>query len=284
MMNEISHDSTHLALSRTEVTPLVLNLELHCHTIFSMDGVMPFDSLVRVAARVGLDAIAITDHDTIEGAEKLRRFVRDRNLALEVIIGEERTLSDGSHFIGLFIERAIESTSLEGAIREVEEQGGLCLIPHPFRRKDGLLRHGLEPLKHFRNQVAGFELFSAKCSAAENRKAAELLSASGLAPFGGSDAHYECDLGECVNEIARRGDLRSSVQQMFERRAPFRIMGKAQCEHEPERSYAPLYYRVKKYIRLPKLLVPAARQCYRRYRNLKFGVGHKALREVYRHA
>ena len=61
-------------------------------------------------------------------------------------------------------------------------------------------------------------------------------------------------------------------------------MGKLQQEQDPERSYAPLYYRVKKYIRLPKLLVPAARQCYRRYRNWKFGVGRKTLREVYRHA
>ena len=262
----------------------VFNVELHCHTAYSMDGLMTFESLVRTASRVGLEAVAITDHDTIEGALEFRRLAQSGQHALQVIVGEERTLSDGSHFIGLFIEQAIESTSLEGAIREVEEQGGLCLIPHPFRRKDGLLRSGLEPLKHFRDRIAGFELFSAKCSAAENRKAAELLSASGLAPFGGSDAHYECDLGECVNEIARTGDLRASVQQMFERRAPFRILGKPQREQDAERSYAPLYYRVKKYIRLPKLLVPAARQCYRRYRNWTFGVGRKALREVYRHA
>jgi hypothetical protein len=249
-----------------------------------MDGLMTFESLASTAEKVGLDAVAITDHDTIEGAREFRRLARSTGHALQVIVGEERTLADGSHLIGLFIERAIESTSLEGAIREVEEQGGLCLIPHPFRRKDGLLRHGLEPLKHFGNRVAGFELFSAKCSSAENRMATELLTVAGLAPFGGSDAHYECDLGECINEIAPGGDLRASVQQMFERRAPFRIMGKRQREQDPERSYAPLYYRVKKYVRLPKLLVPAARQCYRRYRNWKFGVGRKALREVYRHA
>jgi predicted metal-dependent phosphoesterase TrpH len=264
--------------------PALLNVELHCHTSYSMDGIMTFASLTRTAARVGLDAVAITDHDTIEGAKEFRRMAQSGSHPLQVIVGEERTLADGSHLIGLFIEQAIESTTLEDAIREVEEQGGLCLIPHPFRRKDGLLRHGLEPLRQFKDRTAGFELFSAKCSSAENRMAAELLTRCELAPFGGSDAHYECDLGECVNEIAQNGDLRSSVQQMFERRAAFRIMGKPQREQEPERSYAPLYYRVKKYIRLPKLMVPAARQCYRRYRNWKFGVGRKALREVYRHA
>jgi hypothetical protein len=71
---------------------------------------------------------------------------------------------------------------------------------------------------------------------------------------------------------------------MFERLAPFQILGKAQREGDRERAYAPLYYRIKKYVPLPKLLVPVARQCYRRYRNWKYGVGRKPLREVYRHA
>lgn len=249
-----------------------------------MDGVIPFDALLDTAAKVSLDAIAITDHDTLEGAVELQRLARSRRAPLEVIVGEEKTLNDGTHFIGLFLNQAIQSGDLAGAIREIEDQGGLCLIPHPFRRKDGLLRDGLEPLKLFAGRVAGFELFSAKCSHEENHRAAELLTQTHLAPFGGSDAHYECDLGECVNEVANAGDLRASVQAMFERRAPFRILGKPQRDGEGERAYAPLYYRVKRFARLPKFLVPAARQCYRRYRNLKFGVGPKLLREVYRHA
>lgn len=262
----------------------VLTVELHCHTAASLDGLMTFDSLMKTAQAVGLDAVAITDHDTVEGAKEFQRRARERGLALQIIVGEEKTLADGSHFIGLFLERHIESGDLAGAIAEIEAQRGLCLVPHPFRRKDGLFRDGLERLKLFEGRVAGFELFSAKCSFAENRKAAELLTPSALTPFGGSDAHYESDLGESVNEIAWAGDLRASVQAMFERRAPFRILGKPQGEGDGERAYAPFYYRVKRFIRLPKLVVPAARQCYRRYRNLKFGVGPKPLREIHRHA
>lgn len=260
-----------------------LNVEFHCHTTASKDGLIPYDSLLATARKVGLDAIAITDHDTIEGALAVGKLARETNSPLRVIVGEEKTLDDGSHFIGLFLQRQIESGDLAGAIREIEGQGGLCLIPHPFRRKDGLFRDGLERLKLFEGRAAGFELFSAKCSFEENRRAAELLATS-LTPFGGSDAHYECDLGESMNEITDAGDLRASVQAMFERRAPFRILGKAQRAGAGERRYAPLYYRVKKYVRLPKLLVPAAKQCYRRYRNWKHGAGPKPLREVHRHA
>ena len=260
------------------------NVELHCHTAFSMDGLMTFDSLLCTANAVGLDALAITDHDTIDGALDFQRKAGALGSPLRIIAGEERTLDDGSHLIGLFLQRHIESRDLAGAILEIERQGGLCLIPHPFRRKDGLLRNGLQPLRLFEGRAAGFELFSAKCSFAENRQAASLLTTTTLGPFGGSDAHYESDLGEAMNLVACDGDLRAGVQRMFERRAPFQILGKPQREGDGERRYAPLYYRVKKYISLPKLLVPAARQCYRRYRNLKFGVGQKPLREVYRHA
>jgi predicted metal-dependent phosphoesterase TrpH len=261
-----------------------LNVELHCHTAYSMDGLMSFDSLQRTAEAVGLDVLAITDHDTVEGALEFQRRAVASGSALRIIAGEERTLEDGSHLIGLFLQRHIESRDLLGAVREIEGQGGLALIPHPFRRKDGLLRNGLEPLKAFEGRTAGFELFSGKCSFAENQKAATLLTATKLGPFGGSDAHYESDLGEAMNVIAFDGDLLASFQRMFERRAPFQILGKPQCEGDDERRYAPAYYQVKKYVGLPKLLVPAARQCYRRYRNLKFGVGRKPLREVYRHA
>src|SRR5262245_32879249 len=260
-----------------------INVELHCHTIHSMDGLMSFESLVHAAEAVGLDALAITDHVTMAGAREFQRLAENRGSPLRIIVGEEKTLSDGSHFIGLFLQRPIESGDLATAIQEVDAQGGLCLIPHPFRPKDGLFRDGLERLGLFDGCLAGFEIFNAKCSYAENRKAAELL-ATRLAPFGGSDAHYESDLGECLNVIAWEGDLRASVQRMFERRRPFQILGKPQQQHDGERTYAPLYYRVKKYVRLPKLLVPAARQCYRRYRNWKFGVGRKPLREVFRHA
>jgi hypothetical protein len=250
----------------------------------SVDGMMPHEALLGAAAAVGLDVLAITDHDTVEGAFELQQLVQERGLPLQIIVGEERTLDDGSHFIGLFLQRAIAARSLAGAVDEITEQGGLCLIPHPFRKKDGLLRKGLEPLKLLEGKVAGFELFSAKCSYEENQRSAGLLDSSKLAPFGGSDAHYECDLGECINRVEWAGDLRRSIQRMFERQGPFEIHGKRQGAGDRERSYAALYHRVKKYLGLPKLLVPAARHGYRCYRNWKFGIGPKPLREIYRHA
>src|SRR6266545_3799310 len=98
-----------------------LHVELHSHTVFSRDGVMPLESLLGTAAAVGLDALAITDHDTMEGAIEFQRLAKTRGVPLQIIVGEEKTLSDGSHLIGLFLERLIESGDLAGAIEEIED-------------------------------------------------------------------------------------------------------------------------------------------------------------------
>ena len=136
---------------------------MHCHTIYSKDGLISFDSLLKTAERVGLDAVAITDHDTIEGAQEFQRAAQRANSSLRIIAGEEKTLEDGTHLIGLFLEKPIQSGDLARAIAEIKEQGGLCLIPHPFRRKDGLCRAGLKDLELLRGLNGGFELFNAKC-------------------------------------------------------------------------------------------------------------------------
>jgi len=255
-------------------------VELHCHTVFSKDGLIDFESLIGTAARIGLNALAITDHDTIEGAMAFRRQAEARGLALKIIVGEEKTLSDGSHLIGLFLEQPIESGELKQAIAEIAGQGGLCLIPHPFRKKDGLFRDGLERVAFFNDLPAGFEIFNAKCSYAENSRARDLLSTT-LSPFGGSDAHYESDLGECLNLIGWETDLKTSLRRMFQRKAPFQILGKVQKPADAGRAYAPFYHRYKKLIRLPKLLLPVAKQSYRWYRNARWGVGAKPLVNIY---
>src|ERR1051326_7112503 len=95
---------------------------------------MDFDSLIRTAEAIGLDAVAITDHDTMEGAVEFQRLASSKELALQIIPGEEKTLSDGSHLIGLFLRKQIESNDLQAAIAEIEDQGGFCLLRSEERR------------------------------------------------------------------------------------------------------------------------------------------------------
>lgn len=239
-----------------------LRVELHCHTRYSHDGHIEFPGLVRAAKARGLDVICITDHDTIEGAREFQRRSIARNAEFVIVIGEERTLADGSHVIGLFLKQGIVSDTFEDVVREIREQNGLCIIPHPFRRRDGALRDGKRPL----DGISGFEIFNPKCSFAENEKA-RTLCGSDLVAVGGSDAHYESDLGECVNLVPSRGEIRDSLDHFLQGRSEHHVLGIPQKNGAGGRQYAPLYYRIKPYLRVPRPLVPAAGKLYRAYRN-----------------
>ncbi len=239
-----------------------LRVEMHCHTVFSHDGHIDFNGLLAAAARHRLDVICITDHDTIEGACEFQRQAIAQNERLQIVIGEERTLSDGSHVIGLFLKHPISSHTFEDAVVEIREQGGLCTLPHPFRHRDGILRQGERSLAG----VFGFEIFNPKCSSQENEKA-RTLCASGLVPLGGSDAHYQGDLGQCVALLPYHGDLRDSLDQVFQRSEPHQVLGIQQGDGHPGRRYAPLYYRIKPYLRVPRPLVPTANKLYGVYQN-----------------
>ncbi|HEY1213170.1 MAG TPA: PHP domain-containing protein, partial [Bryobacteraceae bacterium] len=57
------------------------HIDLHSHTNES-DGTLSPLELVDLASRIGLDAIAITDHDTFAGYEKALPIARDAKLDL----------------------------------------------------------------------------------------------------------------------------------------------------------------------------------------------------------
>ncbi len=67
--------------------------ELHCHSNFSfLDGASPVDDLAEHAARLGLAAVALTDHQGLYGA--VRFAVAAREAGLRPIIGVEIDLLD----------------------------------------------------------------------------------------------------------------------------------------------------------------------------------------------
>jgi hypothetical protein len=239
-----------------------LRVELHCHTIYSHDGHIKFEGLLTAAERWQLDVICITDHDTIEGAREFQRRAIAQQTSFQIVIGEERTLRDGSHVIGLFLKEQVSSDTFEDAVREIREQGGLCTLPHPFRRRDGTLRESERAL----TGVFGFEIFNPKCSSQENGKA-RTLCGSRLVALGGSDAHYESDLGQCVNLMPYCSDVRSSLDQLLQGHVPYRVLGIQQRNGDQGRRYAPFYYRIKPYLRVPRPLLPTAHKLYGAYRN-----------------
>ena len=70
--------------------------ELHCHSAFSLlDGASNPEELVARGKRIGLKALALTDHDDMGGIVRFSHAARDADL--EAIVGAELTMQGDTH-------------------------------------------------------------------------------------------------------------------------------------------------------------------------------------------
>lgn len=108
----------------------MISVDLHLHTCHSYDCATPLYDVVRRCREAALDCVAVTDHNTISGALKLR----DAG-GIRVIVGEEISTVDGE-LLGLFLTQPVSRglPALE-TIERVKAQGGLVCIPHPLGRR-----------------------------------------------------------------------------------------------------------------------------------------------------
>jgi len=65
----------------------MLRFDLHVHSNFSRDGYDSIDSILKRAKEIGLNGIAITDHNTIEGGLTGAKMAGALGLDLMVIPG-----------------------------------------------------------------------------------------------------------------------------------------------------------------------------------------------------
>lgn len=173
-------------------------LDVHCHTSFSFDCLASPESQVRAAASRGLTHLAITDHDRIEGALRVRDAAPE---GLTVIVGEEIKTADGD-LVALFLERAVApGLSARATIDEVRAQGGLVGIPHPFDRYRGSMLNDPK-LEAIGRMVDWVEAHNARVvGGSGNERAAAFAKELGLPGVAASDAHSTLEVGVAYNVV-----------------------------------------------------------------------------------
>ncbi|MBB6099077.1 hypothetical protein HNR42_002513 [Deinobacterium chartae] len=181
----------------------LMRMDLHCHSEASHDCSTPISAFPARCRERGIAVQAITDHDQIWGALKLRDLVAEQGLDLTVIVGEEVSTREGE-IVGLFLqERVPPGLSPEESAERIKAQGGLVLLPHGF---DPLKRHRLrsDAIERIARHIDIVEVFNARISRPRwNRRAAEWALHHGKAQSGGSDAHTLRDIGDAWVETPR---------------------------------------------------------------------------------
>jgi hypothetical protein len=91
--------------------------DLHSHTLYS-DGALTPEELVDLAAARGVDALAVTDHDTVDALPAALRRGLERDI--EIVPGIELSVDENGydvHLLGYFISRPEVLQETLGAIR-----------------------------------------------------------------------------------------------------------------------------------------------------------------------
>ncbi len=208
--------------------------DLHLHTCFSDGWPTPTDVVEYARTSTRLRVIAITDHDTIQGALRAAELASGLKNAPEVIVGEEVSSRDG-HIVGLFLERRVRpGLSAAATVHAIHEQGGIAIAAHPFwrtaRQVQGRGRiHGVGWLAgelefdavEDENSTPGFYLF--------NQMAHRLREATGAAEVGNSDAHILDAVGRAYTSFPGHSalDLRNAIRDRRTRshRARYKPLG-----------------------------------------------------------
>ncbi len=171
-----------------------MRVDLHLHSRFSHDSRTTLDELIERSRECGLDRIALTDHNTVEGALELARLAPEL-----AIVGEEAKTREGE-VIGLFIARRVPPfLRAEDAMDLVHEMGGLTYVPHPFDRNRSHFR--AERIAELADRIDIIEVHNPWCEPAANAAAARLAAELDMVTATGSDAHAVNELGRTWMEI-----------------------------------------------------------------------------------
>ena len=169
----------------------MLRLDLHVHTRFSKDSNAPISSVVERCLKSGLGLVAITDHDNIRGALEVRDLA-----PFPVIIGEEIKSAAGD-IIGLFLQEEVPGglPALE-TVRQIRDQGGLVVAPHPFcrLRPSALGDRALNEILPMVDLIEGYN--SHTVLPGDNAKGVAFAEKHALPTVASSDSHSAIRVGK----------------------------------------------------------------------------------------
>ena len=176
----------------------MLSVELHSHSERSYDGRDPVEMLLEQAQAVGLDALAVTDHDEIEASLRAAELAPDYDLV--GIPGMEVTSADG-HVLAIGVESAVPpGLPFAETLSEIRDRGGIAIVPHPFQSSRSGVAANIS-----QSELASadaIEVYNSRLlTGRANRKAEKFARINALPMTAGSDAHIAEMVGQAVTRV-----------------------------------------------------------------------------------
>ncbi|HUV24324.1 MAG TPA: PHP domain-containing protein [Methanomassiliicoccales archaeon] len=164
-----------------------MRADLHIHSVYSGDAAQTPAQVLERAKAIGLGAVAIADHNSLEGS------LESLELADGIIVlrAMEVTSSEG-HILAYNVSKEIEKDlSPAETIKRIREAGGLAVAPHTYRIWSGL---GEKVVRE--NEFDALEVLNGRSLMSANKRAMRLADSLHLPVTGGSDAHSLDEIGK----------------------------------------------------------------------------------------
>jgi hypothetical protein len=194
--------------------------DLHMHTLFSFDGTASVPNVLRRAREIGLDVIAITDHDEVRGALLAEELAPQ--FGIQVIPGSEITTGEGD-LLALGIRQKVQAgLSLVETLIRVGRQGGYCIIPHLMAGGVGMKSLSYCAVRKATRHpeagqfILGIETINATALDRKSAGFADLLAhRAQISRVGNSDAHVLDAIGLGITEFPGEtiGDLHRALME-----------------------------------------------------------------------
>ena len=124
------------------MTTTDLSCVVHAHSLHS-DGTGTVEEIAAAAAHAGIDAVLLTDHDTLEARRRGGERYHGRVL---MCVGEEVSPARGNHYLAFGLEEEIDHNGLSAAdiVAAVADAGGFGFLAHPALTGEGPRRRAAD--------------------------------------------------------------------------------------------------------------------------------------------
>jgi len=183
--------------------------DLHVHTTYSSDSIITPSDLVFYAKKRGLTAVAVTDHNQVEGAKKIAR-----ETGFLIIPGTEVSSRDG-HIVGLNVNEVIpRGLSADETVDRIHRAGGVAIACHPYALFKGSIGQHVTA-KFDAVETINASSFPFRSASSKAEKLAERFS---LPRVAGTDAHYGPVIGCAYTVIDSELNVESILKAIVDGR------------------------------------------------------------------
>lgn len=174
-------------------------VDMHLHECtHSLDSFINLDQIITVAKARGLDAVCITDHDSMGLKDYAAEY--SEKVGFPIFVGIEFFSLQGDITAWGIDSYPDHRVSAQAFIDHVNEAKGFCVSCHPFRNNNRGLEDNLRTVRG----LHGVEVLNGSTALEANRTALRYCRELGLQAIGASDAHVVPNIAKYVTWLPEK--------------------------------------------------------------------------------